>query len=81
MDIDTGQIKWIFQATKNDNYLFGCNVPGKGICPDPVGPDYDFGSSPVLHTEPDGKQVILAGQKSGIVYELNPGTGRMIWKK
>jgi polyvinyl alcohol dehydrogenase (cytochrome) len=81
MDIDTGHVKWIFQATKNDNYLFGCNVAGKGICPDPVGPDYDFGSSPVLHTEPDGKQVILAGQKSGIVYELDPETGRLIWKK
>ncbi|HVB85563.1 MAG TPA: PQQ-binding-like beta-propeller repeat protein [Candidatus Dormibacteraeota bacterium] len=81
MDIDTGHIKWIFQATKNDNYLFGCNVPGKGICPDPVGPDYDFGSSPVLHTEPDGKQVILAGQKSGIVYELDPNSGKLIWKK
>lgn len=81
MDMDTGHIQWIFQATKNDNYLFGCNVPGKGICPNPVGPDYDFGSSPILHTEPDGRQVILAGQKSGIVYELEPDTGKLIWKK
>lgn len=81
MDMDTGRIKWIFQATPHDNYLFGCNVPGKGICPDPVGPDFDFGSSPILHTEPDGKQVLLAGQKSGVVYELHPGNGKLIWKK
>jgi polyvinyl alcohol dehydrogenase (cytochrome) len=81
MDMNTGHIKWIFQATAHDNYLFGCNDPGKGICPDPVGPDYDFGSSPILHTEPDDKQVILAGQKSGVVYELDPDNGKLIWKK
>jgi polyvinyl alcohol dehydrogenase (cytochrome) len=82
MDMDTGQIQWIFQATAHDNYLFGCSVPGKGICPGPIGPDYDFGSSPVLHTEPDGKQVILAGQKSGMVYALNPDdNGKLLWKK
>lgn len=81
MDMTTGRIKWIFQATAHDNYLFGCNVPGKGICPDPVGPDYDFGSSPILHTQPDGKQVILAGQKSGVVYALDPDNGKLVWKK
>ncbi len=46
MDMETGKIKWVMQATAHDNYLFGCNTPGKGICPDPVGPDYDFGASP-----------------------------------
>ncbi len=81
MEMDSGHIKWIFQATKHDNYLFGCSVPGKGICPNPVGPDYDFGSSPILHTEPGGKQVLLAGQKSGIVYELDPDNGKLLWKK
>ncbi len=81
MDMNTGHIRWIFQATARDNYLFGCNVPGKGICPDPVGPDFDFGSSPILHTGPDGKQVLLAGQKSGVVYELDPDNGKLIWKK
>ncbi|MGA9885593.1 MAG: PQQ-binding-like beta-propeller repeat protein [Candidatus Acidiferrales bacterium] len=81
IDMKTGHIRWIFQATKNDNYLFGCSVPGKGICPGPVGPDYDFGSSPVLHTEANGKQVILAGQKSGVVYALDPDHGgELLWK-
>jgi polyvinyl alcohol dehydrogenase (cytochrome) len=82
MDIKTGRIRWIFQATAHDNYLFGCDVPGKGICPGPIGPDYDFGSSPILHTEPDGKQVILAGQKSGVVYALDPDhRGKVLWRK
>ena len=81
MDMETGKIEWVMQATAHDNYLFGCNVPGKGICPDPVGPDYDFGASPILRTLPDGKQVILAGQKSGTVYALDPDdAGKVLWK-
>lgn len=81
MDMETGKIKWVMQATANDNYLFGCDVPGKGICPDPVGPDYDFGASPILRTLPDGKQVILAAQKSGMVFALDPDdAGKVLWK-
>jgi polyvinyl alcohol dehydrogenase (cytochrome) len=81
MDIDTGKIKWVMQATAHDDYLFGCNTPGKGICPDPVGPDYDFGASPILRTLPDGKQIILAAQKSGMVYGLDPDDqGKLLWK-
>jgi polyvinyl alcohol dehydrogenase (cytochrome) len=81
MDVKTGKIKWVMQATGHDNYLFGCNTPGKGICPDPVGPDYDFGASPILRTLPDGKQVILAAQKSGMVYALDPdNAGKVLWK-
>jgi polyvinyl alcohol dehydrogenase (cytochrome) len=81
MDMETGKIKWVMQATANDNYLFGCNVPGKGICPDPVGPDYDFGASPILRDLPSGKQAILAAQKSGMVYALDPDDGgKILWK-
>jgi polyvinyl alcohol dehydrogenase (cytochrome) len=45
-----------------------------------MGPDYDFGAPPVLMTLKGGKQVVVAGQKSGIVYGLNPDTGALIWK-
>jgi polyvinyl alcohol dehydrogenase (cytochrome) len=81
MDMETGKINWVMQATARDNYLFGCNTPGKGICPDPVGPDYDFGASPILRTLPDGKQIILAAQKSGMVYALDPDDqGKILWE-
>lgn len=81
LDMETGRTRWIHQVTGRDNYLFGCNVPGKGICPDPVGPDYDFGSSPILTTLPNGKQVILAGQKSGILYAMDPDDrGKILWQ-
>jgi polyvinyl alcohol dehydrogenase (cytochrome) len=81
IDMKTGRKLWIQQVTPRDNYLFGCSVPGKGICPDPIGPDYDFGSSPILATLRNGKQVILAGQKSGILYAMNPDDrGKTLWQ-
>jgi polyvinyl alcohol dehydrogenase (cytochrome) len=41
----------------------------------------DFGSSPVLRTLANGKQIILAGQTSGIVYALDPDrSGDVLWQ-
>ncbi|MEK6287011.1 MAG: PQQ-binding-like beta-propeller repeat protein [Acidobacteriota bacterium] len=80
-DMETGKIKWSNQVTPKDNFLVGCRQPGVGNCPEEAGPDYDFGSSPILHTLPNGKQVILAGQKSGVMYALDPGdNGKILWQ-
>jgi polyvinyl alcohol dehydrogenase (cytochrome) len=41
----------------------------------------EFTSSPILRTLADGKQLILAGQKSGIVYALDPDHGGdVLWQ-
>ena len=59
----------------------GCGpTSASGNCPTPLGPDYDFGAAPMLFTLKSGKQVVMAGQKSGIVYGLNPDTGALLWK-
>jgi polyvinyl alcohol dehydrogenase (cytochrome) len=80
MDLKTGAIKWVNQVTANDNYVVGCRA-GTANCPNPVGPDYDFGSSPILRKLPNGKDVILAGQKSGVLYALDPDArGRTLWQ-
>jgi polyvinyl alcohol dehydrogenase (cytochrome) len=80
-DMETGKIKWVNQVTPKDNFLVGCRQPGVGNCPEEGGPDYDFGSSPILRTLPGGKQVILAGQKSGVVYALDPDeNGKKLWE-
>jgi len=80
-DMETGKIKWSNQVTPKDNFLVGCRQPGVGNCPEEAGPDYDFGSSPILRTLPNGKQVILAGQKSGVVYALDPDdNGKKLWE-
>jgi polyvinyl alcohol dehydrogenase (cytochrome) len=41
----------------------------------------DFASSPILRTLADGKQVVFAGQRSGIVYALDPDHGgEVLWQ-
>ncbi|HLZ73398.1 PQQ-binding-like beta-propeller repeat protein [Phenylobacterium sp.] len=81
LDLKTGAMKWRRQVTEHDNFVMGCGPTGpSGNCPTPLGPDYDFGAAPVLFTLKGGKQVLLAGQKSGIMYGVNPDNGELIWK-
>jgi polyvinyl alcohol dehydrogenase (cytochrome) len=80
-EMTTGRIKWVNQVTPKDNFLVGCRQPGVGNCPEEAGPDHDFGSSVILRTLPNGKQVIIAGQKSGVVYALDPDNqGKTLWQ-
>ncbi len=82
VDMETGSIKWANQVTPKDNYLVGCMKPGFGNCPSPVGPDVDLGATPIIRTLANGKQVVLAGQKSGILYALDPDQrGKILWQK
>ena len=81
-DMETGKLKWVNQVTPKDNFLVGCRQPGVGNCPEDAGPDYDFGSSPVIRSLPGGKQIILAGQKSGVIYALDPDhQGKILWQQ
>jgi polyvinyl alcohol dehydrogenase (cytochrome) len=68
-------------VTEKDNFVMGCGPTSQtGNCPSPMGPDYDFGATPVLMTLKGGKQVLVAGQKSGIAYGFNPDNGQLVWK-
>lgn len=81
MEVATGKIRWQHQVTEKDNFVMGCGARSEsGNCPTPMGPDYDFGATPVLFTLKNGKQVLVAGQKSGIVYGFEPDTGKLLWK-
>jgi polyvinyl alcohol dehydrogenase (cytochrome) len=50
-------------------------------CPTPPGPDWDFSASSSLATTVDGRDIIIAPQKQGLVWALNPATGAVLWKK
>ncbi len=81
MDLKTGKIKWSHQMTELDHFLVGCPPQRPGVnCPTPNGPDFDFGSSPILKHLKGRKDILLAGQKSGQVYGLNPDDGSFIWQ-
>lgn len=80
VEMKTGKVRWRNQVTTNDNFIVGCSGPVKvANCPSPTGPDFDFGATPILFKH-GSKQILIAGQKSGIVYGVDPDTGRTLWK-
>ncbi len=82
MDLDDGEIVWVYQATAGDAWNMACFIGGGPNCPPENGPDWDIGAPPVLVTAPNGKDVLLAGQKSGDVHALDPDrSGALIWKR
>jgi polyvinyl alcohol dehydrogenase (cytochrome) len=80
LDLETGEEVWLFQATPRDVWHMGC---GRGInCPGPeesILRDWDFGGSAILASLPDGRDVLLAGQKSGHLWALDPEDGQLVW--
>lgn len=81
MDLLTGEINWVFQATPNDAWNSACELDNKANCPKEKGPDFDFGAPPILAKSKSGKEYVLAGQKSGIVWSLNPDNGKLLWQQ
>jgi polyvinyl alcohol dehydrogenase (cytochrome) len=71
-----GGIEWAHQLTSGDEFNLSCSR-GPG-CP---GMDYDIGASAVLERLPDGAERLLVGQKSGLVYGLDPARrGELVWR-
>ena len=69
---DTGKIVWSRQFRAGDAFNVACGIRGATNCPDADGPDYDFGSSPMLSSLPDGRRALILAQKSGAVYAIDP---------
>jgi|HubBroStandDraft_6_1064221.scaffolds.fasta_scaffold23521_3 polyvinyl alcohol dehydrogenase (cytochrome) len=80
IEMKTGKVRWKRQVTTGDNFVMGCTgaTPSPN-CPSPVGPDFDFGASAILFARRFGGQILIAGQKSGLVYGLDPDDGRLLW--
>jgi len=80
LDLKTGRIVWTQQTTPKDVYNSSCGSRGAN-CPPDSGPDYDFGSSAMLVRNAAGRDVLVTGQKSGVVYALDPDqNGRLLWQ-
>jgi polyvinyl alcohol dehydrogenase (cytochrome) len=84
MDLDTGKLRWSKQVLPNDASVSNCHPPAgvakSETCPEDQGPDYDFGNPPMLRTLPDGRTLIVIGQKSGDAWALDPDRkGQVVW--
>jgi len=84
LDMDSGEVAWRFQAMANDVWNAAC-LNGGANCPENPGGDFDFGASVIIAERPDGSELLLAGQKSGEVFALDPDTtnpdGEVVWRQ
>ena len=81
LDLSTGRVVWSRQMTAGDAYNSSCGDPNGVNCPPENGPDFDFGSSPLLVRTAAGRDLVVAGQKSGMVYALDPDReGEIVWQ-
>lgn len=92
IDLATGKAKWVRQALKNDVWNMSCpQGRDSGGKPGPncffydttqsVLRDHDFGAGPIVFRGRGGRDVILAGQKSGDVWALDPDSGKVLWRR
>jgi polyvinyl alcohol dehydrogenase (cytochrome) len=81
LEMETGRKIWSQQFTNSDMWNGSCFAEQKTSCPDGHGEDYDFGSPPILRRVTGRGDLLVIGQKSGIVYALNPDDGgKLVWK-
>jgi len=81
IDLEKGNIVWAAQVTPKDVFVVGCNTPNGANCPADVGPDFDFGNSPMLRSLTSTRDIIVIGQKSGVGWALDPDKrGSVVWQ-
>ncbi len=79
IDLDTGDVVWHYQSIAGDAWNMACFIGGGANCPEEDGPDLDIGAPPVLMNV-DGRDLVIAGQKSGDVFALDPADGQLLWR-
>ncbi len=80
IDMATGDVRWSRQVTPNDVFVMGCQAANPN-CPETIGPDFDFGAPPILRSLSAGRDILVAGQKSGMAYGLDPDReGAIVWQ-
>lgn len=84
LDLDTGEQKWLFQGLALDVWNMACGRNSSSAnCPnqkESTLKDYDFGG-PAILVERDQGDILLAGQKSGDLWALNPENGQLLWNQ
>ncbi len=82
LDLETGEERWVFQALANDMWNFGCSAGGPNciILDDTNSVDHDFGG-PAILVDTGDRELLIAGQKSGDIWALDPDSGALMWNQ
>jgi len=82
VNLSDGSVRWHHQFTEGDAWNAACGADWlDGNCPESDGPDYDFGAPPILARTPYGRELLFAGQKSSMVYAMDPESGELVWEQ
>eukprot|EP00897_Mesotaenium_endlicherianum_P001328 jgi/Mesen1/1222/ME000129S00320 len=92
LDLHSGAVKWAKSLNYIDAWNLACGLPyqptgdGNPNCPPQPGPDADFGMAPVfiekVKVAPGiKKDLVIVGQKSGIMWALSAANGEIVWQK
>jgi polyvinyl alcohol dehydrogenase (cytochrome) len=84
LDLNTGAIRWSRQVTENDIWNGSCRQPDReaAVCPDKDAPDFDFTGSALLVDVGNGRQLIVVGNKSGVIFGFDPdAAGTIVWQR
>jgi polyvinyl alcohol dehydrogenase (cytochrome) len=84
LDMRSGAIRWASGPAAFDTWNIACvAAPPPNNCPDNPGADNDFAQGAQLFTVPDGhhgtRQLVGAGQKSGVYWAVDARTGTVVW--
>jgi len=79
IDLTSGKLNWHYQSIAGDAWNMACFIGGGANCPEEDGPDLDIGAPPMLLGNGD-QAMVVAGQKSGDVFALDPDSGKLIWR-
>ena len=81
IDLATGERAWTRQSTAGDAWNVACMMADNPNCPPEDGPDYDHGSSILLVSNSQGKDLLIAGHKNGTIFGLDPDQeGALVWQ-
>jgi polyvinyl alcohol dehydrogenase (cytochrome) len=76
LEMKSGRIVWVRQTTADDVFNARCGGRDRNC-----GPDHDYGAPAILLRAASGRDVLVAGQKSGIVYAFDPdAAGNILWQ-
>lgn len=77
-----GKMVWHKQLLAGDAWNMSCFIGSNYNCPEEDGPDMDIGASVILISDAAKGDIIVVGQKNGVVHGLNPDKGGdIVWQR
>jgi polyvinyl alcohol dehydrogenase (cytochrome) len=77
-----GTRAWSRQLSHGDAWNVACMMQQNPNCPQENGPDVDVAASVVPYRTVNGRDLLLVGQKNGLVYALDPDAkGTVLWQQ